>query len=137
MDKANLMRPMTSNCHSVQSISFLNFFAGSKFRQRDHYKARKMSLWLNLIPDLQSAVKATTTSNSDISDYRLYSELLPFVPKLKYLANDLRELGDASSPASSEVLWPNRQQHHNQSQQQQAESDSAVNSTYFLGGNTQ
>ena len=96
-----------------------------------------MSLWLNLIPDLQSAVKATTTSNSDISDYRLYSELLPFVPKLKYLANDLRELGDASSPASSEVLWPNRQQHHNQSQQQQAESDSAVNSTYFLGGNTQ
>ena len=64
---------------------------------KDHYRPQKMALWMNLIPDLQSAAmanrKPATTfpkqiqsKNSDeMLDYRLYNELLPFVPKLKNL----------------------------------------------------
>ncbi len=100
---------------------------------RDHYRAQKMALWLNLIPDLQSAAAAVTNHmrpppatevnggqgllgktfiqdhpllvhfiNVVIADYRLYNELLPFVPKLKNL--DSTMLHSGSTPASSEVL---------------------------------
>ena len=68
---------------------------------KDHYRPQKMALWMNLIPDLQSAAMANrgpgkpqlkpnhrgvqTPSSEDMLDYRLYNELLPFVPKLKNL----------------------------------------------------
>ena len=65
---------------------------------KDHYRPQKMALWMNLIPDLQSAAMANrkpeTTfpknipshkTSDDMLDYRLYNELLPFVPKLKNL----------------------------------------------------
>ena len=92
-------------------------------RMRDHYRPQKMALWLNLVPDLQSAAAAaqnrhivtsgsdgkitggssknggTETEYDDMLDYRLYSELLPFVPKLKNV-----DVGnEETTPASSEV----------------------------------
>jgi hypothetical protein len=82
---------------------------------KDHYRPQKMALWMNLIPDLQSAAIANQArarpgkgqilaSNGDeaMLDYRLYNELLPFVPKLKNL--DSSTLNRGSTPASSEVL---------------------------------
>lgn len=78
---------------------------------KDHYRPQKMALWLNLIPDLQSAaiahqargkVVANPANEDTMLDYRLYNELLPFVPKLKNL--DAASLNQASTPASSEVL---------------------------------
>ena len=90
---------------------------------KDHYRPQKMALWMNLIPDLQSAAIASSqTAASDqntilkasrngfdslnedeaMLDYRLYNELLPFVPKLKNL--DSKTLNRGSTPASSEVL---------------------------------
>lgn len=79
---------------------------------KDHYRPQKMALWMNLIPDLQSAAMANqarrkkittpTTSDEAMLDYRLYNELLPFVPKLKNL--DANTLNRGSTPASSEVL---------------------------------
>ena len=65
---------------------------------KDHYRPQKMALWMNLIPDLQSAAIANQArsrgkiilpspedSDEAMLDYRLYNELLPFVPKLKNL----------------------------------------------------
>ena len=60
----------------------------------DHYRASKVAIWLNLVPDLVSAAKATEKFGSSgnkkskqdrkkMLDYKLYSELLPYVPKLK------------------------------------------------------
>ena len=82
---------------------------------KDHYRPQKMALWMNLIPDLQSAAMASnrrgghTASkqppvppDETLLDYRLYNELLPFVPKLKNL--DEATLNHGSTPASSEVL---------------------------------
>ena len=87
---------------------------------RDHYRSQKMALWLNLIPDLQSAAAASygrnvakkdpstaadsSSSSSDIYEYRLYNELLPFVPKLKNVETASYE----TTPASSEVKLPTR-----------------------------
>jgi hypothetical protein len=85
---------------------------------KDHYKSQKMALWLNLVPDLQAAAvaksrqtegnqgiindkKTNEENNKKLLDYRLYSELLPFVPNIKNL--DSAALG-GSTPASSEVL---------------------------------
>lgn len=85
---------------------------------RDHYRSQKMALWLNLVPDLQSAAAASygrngakkdlssetsqsSSSSSDLYDYRLYSELLPFVPKLK----NVESVSYETTPASSEVNW--------------------------------
>ena len=85
---------------------------------KDHYKSQKMALWLNLVPDLQAAAaaksrqaegnqgvindkKTNEDNNKKLLDYRLYSELLPFVPNIKNL--DSGALG-GSTPASSEVL---------------------------------
>ena len=85
---------------------------------KDHYKSQKMALWLNLVPDLQAAAVAKSRQSEDnrgivnaqqneveeekkLLDYRLYSELLPFVPNIKNLDNGI--LG-GSTPASSEVL---------------------------------
>ena len=85
---------------------------------RDHYRSQKMALWLNLVPDLQSAAAASYGRNnpkkdpaassgsnpndgsSELYDYRLYSELLPFVPKLK----NVEAVSYETTPASSEVL---------------------------------
>jgi len=98
---------------------------GLKPKMRDHYKPQKMALWLNLVPDLQSAAAAKSPSyfnndnggggngggtrvNGDDSneqsmlDYRLYSEMLPFVPNLKNI--DKGAVASGSTPASSEVL---------------------------------
>ena len=76
-----------------------------------------MALWMNLIPDLQSAAMANRRGHNlkqqqntqqqqqdqeTLLDYRLYNELLPFVPKLKNL--DEATLNHGSTPASSEVL---------------------------------
>ena len=85
---------------------------------KDHYRPQKMALWMNLIPDLQSAAMANRRGHSikqqqntpqqnqqdqeTLLDYRLYNELLPFVPKLKNL--DEATLNHGSTPASSEVL---------------------------------
>ena len=84
---------------------------------KDHYKSQKMALWLNLVPDLQAAAVAKSRQSDDderendrkpeneddknLLDYRLYSELLPFVPNIKNLESSA--LG-GSTPASSEVL---------------------------------
>ena len=93
---------------------------------KDHYKSQKMALWLNLVPDLQAAAVAKSRqseenqgitsdkeSNSEndekLLDYRLYSELLPFVPNIKNL--DSVALG-GSTPASSEVLDHGRSKTH-------------------------
>ena len=91
---------------------------GLKPRMKDHYRPQKMALWMNLIPDLQSAAianqvrrgkialaaaaEAAEASDEAMLDYRLYNELLPFVPKLKNL--DVSTLNRGSTPASSEVL---------------------------------
>ena len=69
---------------------------GLKPRMKDHYRPQKMALWMNLIPDLQSAAianqvrrgkialaaaaEAAEASDEAMLDYRLYNELLPFVP---------------------------------------------------------
>ena len=69
---------------------------GLKPRMKDHYRPQKMALWMNLIPDLQSAAMANrkpeiqkiqlkNSEADEMLDYRLYNELLPFVPKLKNL----------------------------------------------------
>ncbi|CAB4059051.1 NLGN [Lepeophtheirus salmonis] len=92
---------------------------GLKPRMRDHYRSQKMALWLNLIPDLQAAaadaeerrrsfehnMKAVYQSEEEFLGYRLYSELLPFVPNLKNVEGVRTE---SSTPASSEVLDPSR-----------------------------
>ena len=91
---------------------------GLKPRMKDHYRPQKMALWMNLIPDLQSAAIANRRGHASskqqqppavsgppdesLLDYRLYNELLPFVPKLKNL--DESALNHGSTPASSEVL---------------------------------
>ena len=95
----------------------LLLFSGLKPRMKDHYRPQKMALWMNLIPDLQSAAMASNHRGHNIKqqntpqnqqdqetllDYRLYNELLPFVPKLKNL--DEATLNHGSTPASSEVL---------------------------------
>lgn len=88
----------------------IGFVLGLKCRIKDHYRSQKMALWLNLIPDLQSAAEAmekfkassssSGSSNSgsgsgltreeqeeearkEMEQYKLYSELLPFVPNIK------------------------------------------------------
>ena len=91
---------------------------------RDHYRSQKMALWLNLVPDLQSAAAASygrkkdlaagsnpsegssSSASNELYDYRLYSELLPFVPKLK----NVESVSYETTPASSEVIEgrPNR-----------------------------
>ena len=91
-------------------------FSGLKPKMKDHYKSQKMALWLNLVPDLQAAAVAKSRQSEDherendkqedennkkLLDYRLYSELLPFVPNIKNLESSA--LG-GSTPASSEVL---------------------------------
>jgi hypothetical protein len=83
-----------------------------------------MALWLNLVPDLQSAAAASygrkkdlaagsnpsegssSSASNELYDYRLYSELLPFVPKLK----NVESVSYETTPASSEVIEgrPNR-----------------------------
>ena len=90
---------------------------------KDHYRSQKMALWLNLVPDLQKAAAASDLKAVDgptnsaagkggkdnrdddekaMLEYRLYSELLPFVPNLKNIDKDAVSSG--STPASSEVL---------------------------------
>ena len=92
---------------------------------KDHYRSQKMALWLNLVPDLQKAAAASDLKAADgptnsaagtlgggkdnrdddekaMLEYRLYSELLPFVPNLKNIHKDAVSSG--STPASSEVL---------------------------------
>ena len=92
---------------------------------KDHYRSQKMALWLNLVPDLQKAAAASDLKAADgptngaagssgggkdnrvddekaMLEYRLYSELLPFVPNLKNIDKDAVSSG--STPASSEVL---------------------------------
>ena len=91
-------------------------------RPRGFYRSQEMALWLNLIPDLQSAGRAAAAASEDdeaaanpadaadhsMLDYHLYTEMLPFVPQLKSLsANDL------STPSSSEVVLPNATQNGN------------------------
>ena len=39
-------------------------FSGLKLRMRDHYRSQKMALWLNLVPDLQSAAAASYGRNA-------------------------------------------------------------------------
>ena len=91
---------------------------------KDHYRSQKMALWLNLVPDLQSAAaakapnyyaddtvvnerkQANDDSHKAMLEYRLYSELLPFVPNLKNI--DKGAVASGSTPASSEVLDPGR-----------------------------
>ncbi len=75
-----------------------------------------MALWLNLVPDLRSAGLAASAHDDHDDDtevqgggkaqqldYKLYSELLPFVPSLKLLVGE----DTFFSPSSSEVVLPN------------------------------
>ena len=99
-----------------------------KPRARDHYRSKSLALWLNLIPDLQSAARVTSPADLDriaamedgangasldakrgrdpgdyMAGYHSYDEILPFVPNLKLVH---ATYGHGSTPASSEVLWP-------------------------------
>ena len=85
---------------------------------KDHYRPQKMALWMNLIPDLQSAAMAThrgavsppaqpprVHSSEDMLDYRLYNELLPFVPKLKNLDANAFNRYLFTFPSFEELCW--------------------------------
>jgi hypothetical protein len=122
---------------------------------RDHYKANKMALWLNLIPDLQSAAKVNTkflvdnkrtadgggegryrgsddvNSSNSLLQYKLYNELLPFVPKLKSLGNEIKEF-TTSTPASSEVLWPRKNQTSGKKFLLHTKSSNHGNNNYYV-----
>ena len=99
-----------------------------------------MALWLNLIPDLQAAAKASHhekhreiedgSKSKSMLSYQLYSEMLPFVPKLKTIPS----LRDVFSPASSEVVWPNASSNSNfknNNKDTTGDGVTVVNSTYF------
>ena len=45
-------------------LTIVLFILGLKLRMRDHYRSQKMALWLNLVPDLQSAAAASYGRNS-------------------------------------------------------------------------
>lgn len=105
--RSNTIQDTTVYCTLLGASSHATFlwwlfFLGLKPRMKDHYRPQKMALWMNLIPDLQSAAIANrgpgkppalkpnghrvqSQSSEDMLDYRLYNELLPFVPKLKNL----------------------------------------------------
>ena len=115
---------MEAGYHARFTIKVLNFVSpGLKPKMKDHYRSQKMALWLNLVPDLQKAAAQSASgpansiarqtgvdshhdSRADdekaMLEYRLYSELLPFVPNLKNIDKDAVSSG--STPASSEVL---------------------------------
>jgi len=42
--------------------------SGLKLRMRDHFRSQKMALWLNLVPDLQSAAAASYGKTSGKKD---------------------------------------------------------------------
>lgn len=86
---------------------------------RDHYRSKQIALWLNLIPDLETAAAHSAKISPDddenregnsngedkmLTRYKSYDELLPFVPKLKVISFQSDTL---STPSSSEVVWPN------------------------------
>ena len=71
---------------------------------RDHYKAKKSALWLNLIHDLLPATK--TSQNRDENCKKddtilLYDNILQFLPSLK--SYNKAEF----TPSSREVVWTN------------------------------
>ena len=128
LNKNFRMRKLMIRCKTLSDLRNYRWYVGNNYhisilglkpKIRDHYKSQKMALWLNLVPDLQAAAVAKSRSseekhgiisdqdhkkddgNEELTEYRLYSELLPLVPNIKNL--DSGALG-GSIPASSEVL---------------------------------
>ncbi|TRY67295.1 hypothetical protein TCAL_04350 [Tigriopus californicus] len=91
---------------------------GLKLRQRNFYRADKIALWVNLIPDLLNAALANkhyeeneiNHYNDFMTNYHSYFEILNFIPNLKLVTQW------GSTPSSSEVLWPSildKNKYHN------------------------
>eukprot|EP00095_Tigriopus_kingsejongensis_P004712 maker-scaffold276_size226481-snap-gene-1.31 protein:Tk04712 transcript:maker-scaffold276_size226481-snap-gene-1.31-mRNA-1 annotation:"hypothetical protein DAPPUDRAFT_10046" len=82
--------------------------SGSKLRQRSNYRAAKIALWINLVPDLLNAAAASRQYEENemshftdfMTNYHAYFEILRFIPNLKLVTQW------GSTPSSSEVLWP-------------------------------
>jgi hypothetical protein len=55
---------------------------------KDQYRARRVALWLNLIPDL---VQSGQVATSSMEDYLTYTETLPFIPTIKELGAKIKD----------------------------------------------
>jgi hypothetical protein len=61
--------------------------AGLKLKTKDQYRARRVALWLNLIPDLVQSPSLATS----LEDYLTYTETLPFIPTIKELGAQIKD----------------------------------------------
>jgi hypothetical protein len=75
-----------------------------KLKTKDQYRARRVALWLNLIPDL---VQSGHQSAANMEDYLTYTETLPFIPTIKQLGAQIKDKNSGrpalleSQPSSS------------------------------------